>query len=74
MDMTPFELTPAQKGLLEALARETGKAIPALLDEARQGLQDQVHLHRENGTATDHETDAPAAGPHDAPTDLGSVY
>ena len=46
MNMTPFDLTPAQKGLLEALARETGKAIPALLDEALQGLQDQMQLRR----------------------------
>jgi hypothetical protein len=66
MEMTPFDLTPAQKGLLEALARETGKAIPALLDEALQGLKDQVHLHRENGTATDHETATLAAGPQEA--------
>jgi hypothetical protein len=66
MDMTPFELTPAQKGLLEALARETGKAIPTLLDEALQGLQDQVQLRRENGTATEPETATRAAGPHDA--------
>ena len=66
MDMTPFDLTPAQKGLLEALARETGKAISALLDEALQGLQDQVQLRRENGTATEHATDTRAAEPHDA--------
>src|SRR3989475_11870104 len=66
MDMTPFDLTPAQKGLLEALARETGKAIPALLDEALQGLQDQGHLRRENGTATEHATATRAAEPHDS--------
>jgi hypothetical protein len=66
METTPFDLTPAQKGLLEALARETGKAIPVLLDEALQGLQAQVQLHRENGTATEHETGPGTAGPHDA--------
>ena len=64
MEKTPFDLTPAQKGLLEALARETGKAIPVLLDEALQGLQDQVQRRRENSTATEHATRA--AGPHDA--------
>ena len=66
METTPFDLTPAQKGLLEALARETGKAIPALLDEALEGLKDHVHLSRDNGTANGHETDTPAAGPHAA--------
>jgi hypothetical protein len=65
MEKTPFDLTPAQKGLLEALARETGKAIPALLDEALQGLQDQVQRRRENGTATEHATATRAAGSHD---------
>lgn len=52
--------------MLEALARETGKAIPALLDEALEGLKDQVHLRRKNGTAADHETDTPATGLHEA--------
>ena len=49
MEPTPFELTPAQKGLLESLARETGKAIPSLLDEALQGLKDHVRQHPVNG-------------------------
>ena len=66
MEKTPFDLTPAQKGLLEALARETGKAIPALLDEALQGLQAQVQLRRENGMVTEQATATRAAGPHDA--------
>jgi len=66
MDATPFDLTPAQKGVLDALARETGKAIPALLDEALQGLQNQVHRRREDGTATAPTPDTPAAGPHAA--------
>ena len=66
MDMTLFDLTPAQKGLLEALARETGKAIPALLDEALQGLRDQVQRHRENGTATEQATATRTAGPPEA--------
>jgi hypothetical protein len=64
MEKTPFDLTPVQKGLLEVLARETGKAIPVLLDEALQGLQDQVQRRRENGTATERATHA--AEPHDA--------
>ena len=66
MEKTPFDLTPAQKGLLEALAHETGKAIPALLDEALQGLQDQVQRHRENGTATERATATHATESHDA--------
>jgi hypothetical protein len=42
METTPFELTPEQKGLLESLAHETGKAIPALLAEALDELQEHV--------------------------------
>ena len=74
MEKTPFDLTPAQKGVLEALARETGKAIPALLEEALQGLLDQVQQRREHGTATEQATATRAAAPHDARPDLGSVY
>ena len=35
--LSKFELTPKQKGLLESLASETGKAIFSLLDEALEG-------------------------------------
>ena len=49
MEPTPFELTPKQKGLLESLARETGRAIPSLLDEALEGLQEHVHHRPVNG-------------------------
>jgi hypothetical protein len=42
METTPFELTSEQKGLLESLARETGKAIPALLAKALDELQEHV--------------------------------
>ena len=41
-EATPFELTPAQKDWLESLAREIGKAIPALLDEALEELKAHV--------------------------------
>jgi len=34
MEPTPFELTPAQKGVLESLSRETGKPVSALIAEA----------------------------------------
>ena len=43
MATNPFELTPEQKGLLVTLAQETGKPIPALMAEALEGLQEQVH-------------------------------
>ncbi len=43
METTPFELTPEQKGLLASLARETGKAIPTLITEALDELQERVH-------------------------------
>jgi hypothetical protein len=45
MDTNAFNLTPEQKNLLVALARETGKAIPALLAEALDALQAHVRAH-----------------------------
>jgi len=50
METTPFDLTPAQKGLLASLARETSKPIPVLLAEALEELQEHVrsgHVHEE---------------------------
>ena len=47
METNPFDLTPEQKGLLAALAQETGKPIPALIAEALDELQEHVHLHDE---------------------------
>lgn len=49
MEPTPFELTSKQKSLLEALARETGRAIPALLDEALEGLEEYIRPHHAHG-------------------------
>jgi hypothetical protein len=43
MEPTPFEFTPAQKGLLESLSRETGQPVSALIDKALEGLQADVH-------------------------------
>src|SRR4029453_960224 len=67
MEATPFELTPAQKDLLESLARETGKAIPALLDEALEELKAHVRQHTVNGEP--HSSDWGHAAPpsHEAP-------
>jgi hypothetical protein len=45
MEQTSFELTPKQKSILAALSRETGKPVPALLDEALEGLQEHERLH-----------------------------
>ena len=42
MEKHPFDLTPAQKGLLVALAQETGKPIPVLLAETLEELQAHV--------------------------------
>ena len=43
METNPFDLTPAQQGLLAALAKETGKPIYALIAEALDDLQEHVH-------------------------------
>jgi len=64
MEATPFDLTPAQKGLLASLARETGKAIPSLLDEALEGLKLHVrprHVQSAPNGGTAAETGHPPA-------------
>jgi predicted DNA-binding protein len=38
MEPTAFALTPEQKSLLEALARETGKPVSSLIAQALEGL------------------------------------
>jgi len=66
METTPFDLTPAQKGMLASLSRETGKPVAALLAEALEALQAQAHMGREHGTANGQETATPTAVPPDA--------
>jgi hypothetical protein len=44
MEQTSFELTLKQKGILATLSRETGKPVPALLDEALDVLQEREHV------------------------------
>jgi hypothetical protein len=59
MEQTQFELTPAQKGLLATLSRETGKPIPVLLAEALEALQEQERLAYDRGSNSQEAT-APA--------------
>jgi len=61
MEQTPFELTPEQKGVLATLSRETGKPVPALLDEALEVLQEHERLAHDPGMSNGPETVAPAA-------------
>ena len=68
MEQTPFELTPKQKGILATLSRETGKPIPALLDEALEGLQE----HERSGH--EHEPPPPAASPQEAPKPIWEMF
>ena len=67
METTPFDLTPAQKGLLEALARETGKAIPSLLDEALEGLAAHVRYRADNGAPHGRDEGHAAPPPQEVP-------
>jgi hypothetical protein len=60
MEMTPFELTTEQKGLLASLSRATGTPIPALLAKALEGLQEGECAGHALGETNGHETDAPA--------------
>ena len=73
METTPFDLTPAQKGLLEALARETGKAIPVLLAEALEGLKDHVRQSPGNGGTHGSAQDA-GPPPHEAPKPIWEQF
>ena len=74
MEATPFELTPAQKDLLESLAHETGKAILALLDEALEELKAHVRQHAVNGEP--HSGDGGDAAPssHEAPKPIWEQF
>jgi hypothetical protein len=59
MEQTPYALTPTQHALLTALSRETGKPIPALVDEALTALQERAPHVPSNGQAP--TSRAPAA-------------
>jgi hypothetical protein len=64
MELTPFELTPAQKGFLESLSRETGKSVPTLIAEALEGLQE--HVHHANGETNGDDQHPSAVPPPEA--------
>jgi len=51
MESTSFELTPEQKGILATLSRVTGKPVPALLDEALEGLQRRAYADQATAAA-----------------------
>ena len=59
MEQTSFELTPKQKGILATLSRETGKPVPALLDEALDMLQEREHVSHMTSTITPPQSAAP---------------
>ena len=74
MEATPFELTPAQKDLLESLARETGKAIPALLDEALEELKAHVRQRAVNGEPHSSSGGHAASPSHEAPKPIWEQF
>jgi hypothetical protein len=74
MDTTPFDLTPEQKGMLAALARETGRPIPTLIAQALAALQEHVQRPPETGAANGHEATPPAAVPHEARTPIWEAF
>src|SRR5438093_13446203 len=65
MEPTPYALTPKQQGILATLSRETGKPIPALLDEALEVLQEHERLH--------HPADEARSPPAARPNSLGDI-
>jgi hypothetical protein len=74
METTPFDLTPAQKSLLEALACETGKAISVLLAEVLEGLQDHVRQSPGNGEVHGSNQDHAGPPPHEAPKPIWEQF
>jgi hypothetical protein len=64
MDAHAFDLTPEQKDVLIALAKETGKSIPALLAEALKRLQDQVQARNGAPTTPPPDYEAPQRHKH----------
>jgi hypothetical protein len=74
MEPTPFELTPAQKSLLEALARETGKPISVLIDKALQGLEEQVRSGYANGETDGSHGEEAAAPPQEHPKPIRKQF
>jgi hypothetical protein len=67
METTPFDLTPEQKGLLVALAQETGKPIPALIAEALEELEEHVHARPSGPTIAGNGEQTALPGDHERP-------
>jgi hypothetical protein len=65
METTHIELTPEQRGLLTSLSQATGKSPMDLIEEALEGLQEQVQPNRANGEANG--SDSKEVEPHTAP-------
>jgi hypothetical protein len=74
MEQTSFELTPKQKDILATLSRETGKPIPALLDEALEVLQEHERSSHEHSTTGAHETEVLTASPQEAPKPIWEIF
>ena len=74
MEQTPFELTLKQKGILAALSCETGKPIPALLDEALETLQEHERSGHDHGTGESHEPPPSVASPQEAPKPIWEIF
>jgi hypothetical protein len=68
MEMTPFGLTPEQKGLLVALAQETGKSIPTLIAEALEELEEHVHARPGVPTNAGNGDQTGLPGDHERPS------
>ena len=49
MELTSFEFTPEQKGILESLSRKTGESVSALIARALERLQEDERPGRMPG-------------------------
>ena len=74
MEQTSFELTPKQKGILATLSRETGKPVPALLDEALDVLQEQERSAMTTARPAVTRRPAPTASPQEAPKPIWEIF
>jgi hypothetical protein len=68
METTPFDLTLEQKGLLVALAQETGKSIPTLIAEALEELEKHVHARPGVPTNAGNGDQTGLPGDHERPS------
>jgi len=73
MDITPFDLTLEQKGMLASLSRETGKPIPALIAKALETLREREHVDHVHGETNGSEQTPGVSPPPPKPKHIWEI-